>query len=135
MNKQELIRKANDQLIGQGDMQAIEQFFTAAYLAHAEEKEYQGHAFIKRFIRQVRSAIPDVSVRKVSFFVEAGDTIAWKRTLQGTHKADMMGIPASNKKVKWEEMLVSRFEGDKIAEEWLVSDLAGQLLLKQPKAK
>lgn len=33
MNKQELIRKANDQLIGQGDMQAIEQFFTAAYLA------------------------------------------------------------------------------------------------------
>ena len=44
----------------------------------------------------------------------------------------MMGIPPSKKKIKWNEMVVSRFEGDKIAEEWVVSELAGQLLLKQP---
>lgn len=29
-------------------------------------------------------------------------------------------------------MLVSRFEGGKIAEEWAVSDLAGALFSKQP---
>jgi len=51
---------------------------------------------------------------------------------EGLH---MMGIPASEKKIKWKEMVVSRFEGDKIAEEWVVSELAGQLLLKQPKKK
>jgi hypothetical protein len=32
-------------------------------------------------------------------------------------------------------MVVSRFEGDKIAEEWIVSELMGQLLLKQAKNK
>ena len=47
----------------------------------------------------------------------------------------MMGIPPSNKTVKWNEMVVSRFEGDKIAEEWIVSELMGQLLLKQPQTK
>jgi predicted ester cyclase len=44
----------------------------------------------------------------------------------------MMGIPPSDKKIKWIEMVVTRFEGDRIAEEWVVSELAGQLLLKQP---
>ncbi len=41
----------------------------------------------------------------------------------------------NEKKLKWNEMVVSRFEGDKIAEEWVVSELAGQLLLKLPKTK
>ncbi|MEL7534953.1 MAG: ester cyclase [Bacteroidota bacterium] len=62
---------------------------------------------------------------------------SWKRSFKGTHKANMQGIPASNKAIVWEEMVVSRFENGKISEEHLVSDLAAQLLLKQslrPKA-
>ena len=39
----------------------------------------------------------------------------------------MMGIPASGQKVEWSDMLVTRFDGGKIVEEWAVSDLAGQL--------
>jgi hypothetical protein len=33
--------------------------------------------------------------------------------------------------VKWYEIVVSRFDKDKIIEEWVVSDLAFQLMLKQ----
>ena len=40
-------------------------------------------------------------------------------------------IPASLKKVRWNEIVVTRFEGAFIAEEWIVSSLAFQLLLKQ----
>jgi predicted ester cyclase len=47
----------------------------------------------------------------------------------------MQGIPASNRKVKWTEIVVTRFNGERIAEEWLVSNLAFQLMLKQPKMK
>ena len=42
----------------------------------------------------------------------------------------MKGIPASNKKVRWYEIVVSRFDNDKIIEEWVVSDLGFQLMLK-----
>lgn len=132
MNKEEQIKISNDLLIDQGNLDAVEKFFTADYVAHAEDKDYHGHDFIKRFAKQMRSAIPDLSVLKVEFFVSAGNAIAWQRTLHGTHKADMMGIPPSGKKVKWNEMVVSRFDGSKIAEEWVVSELAAQLLLKQP---
>ena len=45
--------------------------------------------------------------------------------------AGLRGIPASGRKVKWVEMMVSRFEGGKIAEEWAASELAGELFAKQ----
>ena len=131
MNKEEQIKNSNYQLIEQGDLHAVEKFFTANYVAHAGDKDYQGHDFIKHFDKQIRTALPDISVLKVEFLINAGNTIAWQRTLHGTHKANMMGIPPSEKKIIWNEMVVSRFEGDKIAEEWVVSELAGQLLLKQ----
>jgi predicted ester cyclase len=57
-------------------LDAVEKFFTADYVAHAE---------------------------------------AWQRTLHGTHKSNMMGIPPSEKKIQRNEMVVSRCEGDKYA--------------------
>jgi len=132
MNQEDTIRYAMDQLIGQGNMDAVESFFTADYNAHAEDRVYKGHEFIKRYSRQLRSAIPDIQVLKIEFLCHTGNTIAWQRTFHGTHKANMMGIPPSDKKIKWIEMVVTRFEGDRIAEEWVVSELAGQLLLKLP---
>ncbi|MFO7656420.1 MAG: ester cyclase, partial [Bacteroidales bacterium] len=59
------------------------------------------------------------------------NTITWQRTFSGTHKTEMQGIPASMKKLKWNEIVVTRFEGERIAEDWLVSDLAFQLMIKQ----
>ena len=134
MNKESLIKEANEQLLALGNLEAVEKFFMPDYIGHAEDKEYKGHAFIKQFIRILRKAIPDITILDVAVLVDAGNAVAWQRTLYGTHQADMLGIPPSNKKVKWNEMLVSRFEGDKISEEWAVSDLAAQLLLKlEPK--
>lgn len=135
MNIEEQINNSNYQLIDQGNMDAVEKFFSIDYVAHAEDKDYKGHDFVKRFTKKIRAALPDISLMKVEILVSAGNTIAWKRTLQGTHKSDMMGIPPSAKKIIWNDMVVSRFDGGKIAEEWVVSELAGQLLLKQPKVK
>ena len=44
----------------------------------------------------------------------------------------MLGIPPSGKRVEWKDMLHTRFDGDQIAEEWAVSELAGELMLKLP---
>ena len=40
-----------------------------------------------------------------------------------------MGIPPTGQEVEWRDMHVTRFDGEMIAEEWVVSGLAGQLLL------
>ena len=126
------IRNANDEILGKGDLSAIEGMFAPDYVAHIGGKDYKGPAFVRKFVRQLRAAIPDLRVVKVTVLMGSGDTIGWKRTLAGTHKADLKGIPPSGRKVKWTDMLVTRFAAGKIAEEWAVSDLAGQLMLKLP---
>jgi predicted ester cyclase len=132
MNQEERIKFANEKLLGQGNIDVVDEIFAHNYIVHARGKEYKGHEFIKRFARQLRSAIPDIRVLKVEFLNQAGQTIAWQRTLSGTHKANMMGISPTGLIVEWRDMVITRFEDEKIAEEWAVSELAGQLLLQHP---
>ena len=131
---EERIRFANEEIIGRGNLGVVEEIFAIDYVAHAGGKEFKGHKFVKGFIGQLRSAIPGIRVVEVLVLMQAGNSIAWQRTLTGAHDSGMMGIPPSGKKVEWRESVVSRFDGEKIAEEWVVSELAGQLLLKLPKA-
>jgi len=135
INKKEQIKRAMDQLVMQGNLDVVEEIFSADYTAHAGNKDYKGHEFIKRFAKQLLSAIPNIQILKIEFLAQEDKTITWQRTLSGTHKADMMGIPPSGRKIEWVEMVVTRFENEKIAEEWVVSELAGELLLKQSGTK
>lgn len=123
------IRSANEALMEKGNFASVEQFFAADYVVHAANNVYKGHDFIRKWVKQLRAALPDLRVVDVAFLLSKGDTIVWQRTLSGTHIKPLRGIPASGRKVKWTEMMVTRFDGDKIAEEWSVSDLAGQLML------
>ena len=99
-------------------------------MAHSGDKTYTGHAFVRQFARQVRKAIPDIRLRSIDLLSETDRVLTWQKSFTGTHKASLMGIPASGKKVKWHEISVTRFDGDKIEEEWVMSDLAFQLMLK-----
>ena len=132
-NKEETIRYVIEELIGRGNLGIVDKTFATDYVAHAGEKEYSGHSFIKRFANQLRTAIPDIRVVEVKFLAQDVNAIVWQRTLSGTHKVEMQGIPPSGKKVKWVEMVVTRFANEKIAEEWVVSELMGELLLKVPR--
>ncbi len=131
-NNERRVRFANDEILAKGNLDLVDEIFATDYALHAGGKKHKGPAFVRRFVGQLRSAIPNLRVVDVAFLSQAGDTIVWQRTLSGTHKAELKGIPPSGKKVKWADMVVTRFDGDKIAEEWAVSELAGELLLKLP---
>lgn len=131
MNKFNQIKYAVDQLIVQGNSDITDAVFSENYIAHTGDKSYTGLRFIKQFAKQVRTAIPDIKIANIELLSQTNNVITWQRTFSGTHKADLKGIPASNKKIKWHEIVVSRFEKAKICEEWMVSDLPFQLMLKQ----
>ncbi len=131
---EEQLRFANHEILEKGTLGVVDEIFATDYVVHAGGKDHRGHEFVRRFAGLLRSAIPDLRVVEVVVLIQAGHTIAWQRTLSGTHKADMMGIPPSGQKVEWRDMVVTRFDGEKIAEEWTVSELAGQLVLQLPGA-
>lgn len=129
-SKEERIKYANGELVGKGNLGIVDEIFATDYVAHAGGKEYSGHSFIKRFASQLRSAIPDIRIVKVRFLAQEDNTIVWQRTLRGTHEVEMKGIPPSGQKVEWDDMVVTRFSNEEITEEWVVSELMGELLLK-----
>lgn len=134
MNHIERLKLGSDELFEKGNFNFIDELFSKSYIAHAGSKDYRGHEFISRFMEQLRSAIPDLRVVKVELLTQSGDTITWQRTLRGTHKANIMGAKPSGQKVEWRDMVVSRFDDEKIIEEWIISELAGELLSKPPLA-
>lgn len=131
MNKINQINTALEQLFEEGNIDIVESIFSKNYIAHHGDKTNSGQDFIKKFTKQLRKALPDLKIINVEFLSQTNNMVTWQRSFSGTHTAAMKSIPASNKKIKWHEIVVSRFEDDKIVEEWLVSDLAFQMMLKQ----
>lgn len=130
-SKKEHMEYANIELFNKGNLDVIEEIFSVDYVVHSGGKQYSGHSFIRRFVEFLRTAIPDLRIVDIKVHLQQDDTIVWQRTLTGTHKTDMMGIPPSEKKVEWRDMVVSRFESDLIVEEWVVSELLGEMLVKK----
>lgn len=135
MTKEERIKYTVDELICKGNLNLIPLTFSENYIANTGDKQYHGHRFLTNWSKQITRAIPKIKLVKIEFLLSHGQSITWLRTLTGIHEKTLKGIPATGKKVTWNELVVSRFDGNLIVEEWVVSELMGKLLLIQPKAK
>lgn len=131
MKKDKQIFYVAEQLFELGNLEIVESVFASDYVVHDGDKTHKGQKFIKRFIGQLRTAIPDLKISHIEFLSQTEDIITWQRTFSGTHKSNLYGIPATMKKVSWNEIVVTRFQGETIIEEWIVSNLGFHLLLKQ----
>jgi steroid delta-isomerase-like uncharacterized protein len=78
---------------------------------------------IHDFVKQVRSAFPDLKTTIDDMLVE-GDEIAVRSTFRGTHEGDFMGMPATGKKVEVSNYDFVRFENDHAVEHWGTIDSA-----------
>ncbi len=122
------IREANASILVNGEFGAIPEFFSPDYLAHVTGSDLMGgHDAIRRTVERWRRAFPDM-VADVEILVEGADRVAWQRTLSATHEGAYLGFPATGRRLVWRDMVTSRFEGGLITEEWVVTDLAEQLL-------
>lgn len=127
------IEQANSTLIAGGEVGAIGEFFTADYVAHLTKGDRKGHAWVRRYLGMLQRAFPHLEV-EVEVLLEGKDRVAWQRTLRGKHRGDFMGSPATGRLVVWRDLFTSRFRGARIAEDWVISDLAERLLLARKRA-
>jgi len=121
------IKAANATLIGNGNLDAIVEFFAPDYVAHLTDQDLAGHDAIRRFLGMIQRAFAELQI-DVEILVEGEDRVAWQRTLRGIHKGDFMGFPASGRQVVWRDMVITRFRDGLIAEDWSITDLAERLL-------
>ena len=83
----------------------------------------RGREGLRMFRRQVNAAVPDerVTVTTVSF--EGDDIIEADLVMNGTQKGELLGIPATGRKIRFDVHERCRFVGEKLAERWPRVDL------------
>ena len=121
------IEAANQTLLAEGRVDAVDEFFTVDYVAHGTDHQIEGHGAIRKFVRELHRGFPDLQV-DVEILVMRGGRVAWQRTLQGSHRGSFRGFPATGRRVVWREMVTSRFRGGRIAEDWVITDVVERLL-------
>jgi predicted ester cyclase len=76
------------------------------------------------FATQFRAALPDATFT-FTHVIASGDLVALRYIGTGTHRAELFGVPATNRALRWEGMVVRRIESSLVAEEWNEPDNAG----------
>ena len=81
-----------------------------------------GLANVAAMLRGFVGALPDLTATEQDLVAE-GDTVAVRYVVEATHKGDLMGIPATGRRVRWDAFDVYRVADGKIVEEWASDDL------------
>jgi steroid delta-isomerase-like uncharacterized protein len=96
------------------------------YLIHDRDlaAEMQGPELYKALASGTRDVFPDMTIT-VEDMVTAGEKIALRWTMTGTHQGTMFGVESTGRQVELTAIEINRFEDGKLIETWTQSDQLG----------
>lgn len=118
-----LIRRWWDGLNQGNAAELIDEIYAPAYVLHDPSlpEPVSGLEGIHEFITSINEAFPDLHTT-VEDLVAEGDRVVQRVTFRGTHQGEFMGVPATGNAVSVWAVVISRFAGGKVAEEWQLVD-------------
>jgi predicted ester cyclase len=75
----------------------------------------------RRFYGMLLAAFPDASMR-IDEQIAERDLVATRKTLRGTHRGELWGIPPTGRTVEWEFVDIFRVRDGQLAEHWTHMD-------------
>ena len=117
-----LARRFYEEVVNGRNLDAVDDMVTPNFVEHEVLPGMANDASaVKQFFTMVFEAFPDLKMEVLDLIAE-GDRVAARLTMSGTHKGTFMDIPATGKRMQVQVIDVIRFEGDKVAEHWGVTD-------------
>ena len=108
--------------VNKGDLTVVDELFDPSYVDH---ETMPGIAPTREGLKQMfgmfLKAFPDMKIT-VTHVVAEGDLVVIHHLSTGTNKGEFMGMPATGKTVKYNEMHLVRFANGKVVEHWGVED-------------
>jgi steroid delta-isomerase-like uncharacterized protein len=122
----ELVRRFYDEFFTRGNLAFADQVHADGYAYHdiANPDEVVDHAGYMERNQGFAAAFPDRRVL-LDDVIATGDRVVARSTLRGTHTGDLGDIAATGRPVRIAAVIISRFEGGRIAEEWEIYDALG----------
>lgn len=128
MSNHHLLKRVAEEVFNRRDLDAVDELFTDDYVLHdpASPEEIRGRSGFKAYVRRFHDAFPDLEVEQVDQLVD-GDRVATRFVIRGTHEGELAGVAPTGSTVTVDGTIISRIDGDRIAEEWTVVDVLGLL--------
>jgi steroid delta-isomerase-like uncharacterized protein len=121
-----LIRRANDELWNQGNLDVCDEIFASHCSFHDPSFTIEGVAGMKKQVSDLRTAQPDLHMDVHDVLID-GDMSASRWTSGGTATGEFRGLPPTGKSYVMSGMEMAKWEGDRIVEQWTNYDLLGAL--------
>ena len=126
MNTQEsnvkTVRDLTERVFNQHDADRIGEFFAKNGKWHGGVLgTVEGTESMAGLFRGVFSAIPDLHVAEQEVIAQ-GDTVVVRVVVQGTHKGNLLGIPATGKHLRWHDVDLYRLANGKVTDDWAGDD-------------
>lgn len=83
------------------------------------------------YMKHVRSAFPDF-FNSVEELIAEDDRVAARLIYTGTHRGEIFGIPATGHPIRYAGVGIFQISSGRIADGWVLGDLAGLLLQLRP---
>ena len=128
-NLTEIARLFTEDLWDKGNLNIADDIFQQQFTDH-DPVQGQGPGLegYKQMLAAFKSAFPDLRVRNEDVIEdERQSKVVVRWTAQGTHRGELMQIPATGKKVSLKGMDILRVEDEKIVERWGEFDALGML--------
>ena len=101
--------------VNTGHVDLLEKFVAPDYVEHSEG--FRGVEAFGQQITAFRAAFPDLHVSIDDLLID-GDRFASRTTVTGTHTGDLMGMPATGKRISVEAVDIGRIENGQAKERW-----------------
>jgi predicted ester cyclase len=119
-SKNKAIFRRVDEVWNKGNVAILSELIAPNFVCHIIP-EVKGPEGYKQYVIRERTAFPDFH-GTIDKMVAEGDMVAAFYTFGGTFKGELAGIAPTGKKFTLPYVVLSRFEGGKMAEAWEFTD-------------
>lgn len=119
------VRHFVEQVQNQGQLNVIDEICAQNFVDHTAPAGLpSGRAGVKMQFSTMRNAFPDMKAT-IHEQIAEGEMVANRKTVQGTHRGEFMGIAPTGNVVSFEVIDVIRLVDGKIVEYWNSTDRIG----------
>ena len=115
-----IVRRYIEQVLNEQRHDLVEEFLTENIELHGSCIPL-GLEVVKQWCATFATAFPD-GYTTIEEMIAEQDRVAARTTFNGTHHAELQGIPATGKTVNMPGIAIFRLDNGKITEGWLVND-------------
>lgn len=137
-NNKTILREFMDEVWNKGNLDAADKFIASPYVIHSDPgDQWEGQSLdlptFKKRVLYSRQTFPDLHFA-VKEIIGEGDKVVISWDLEGIHRGDIPGLPATGKRVKVPGLTIYYFSGGKITGHSQVIDRLGFMQQVMPQA-